>query len=165
MTALKSLFFLILVPGLFVIAIPLAYLRVGPQVETGVLAWLAIPLWLVGWTVIIWCFRDFLVKGRGTPAPFDPPKELVATGPYRYVRNPMYGGVELALTANFLWFGYWWMLAYAAFLFATFHLFILFYEEPGLKQRFGASYEEYCRAVPRWIPRLFPSTKDTKATK
>ena len=154
MTALKSLFFLILVPGVFVILIPLAWLRAGPQVETGLLAWLAIPLWLVGWTVIIWCFRDFLVKGRGTPAPFDPPKDLVATGPYRYVRNPMYVGVELALVGNFLWFGYWWMLAYAVFLFATFHLFILVYEEPTLRGKFGASYEAYLTEVPRWIPRF-----------
>ena len=159
MTALKSLFFLILVPGVFVILIPLAYLRTGPQIETGLLGWFAIPLWLVGWTVIIWCFRDFLVKGRGTPAPFDPPKELVATGPYRYVRNPMYVGVELALFGNFLWFGYWWMLAYAALLLAAFHLFILFYEEPTLRGKFGASYEAYLGEVPRWIPRLRPDTK------
>jgi protein-S-isoprenylcysteine O-methyltransferase Ste14 len=157
MTALKSLFFLILVPGVFVILIPLAYLRIGPQVKTGLLAYLAIPLWLVGWTVIIWCFRDFLVKGRGTPAPFDPPRELVTTGPYRYVRNPMYVGVEFALLGNFLWFGYWWMLAYAAFLFAMSHHFILFYEAPGLRKRFGASYEAYLGEVPRWMPRFVPS--------
>jgi protein-S-isoprenylcysteine O-methyltransferase Ste14 len=158
-TALKSLFFLILVPGVLVILIPLAWLRTGPQVETGALAWLAIPLWLVGWTVIIWCFRDFLVKGRGTPAPFDPPKELVATGPYRYVRNPMYVGVELALVGNFLWFGYWWMLAYTFFFLVAFHLFILLYEEPALRGKFGDSYEAYLRTVPRWIPRFRPDTK------
>ena len=65
----------------------------------------------------------------------------------------MYVGVELALFGNFLWFGNWWMLAYAAFLFATFHLFILFYEEPGLRKRFGASYQAYFSEVPRWMPR------------
>jgi protein-S-isoprenylcysteine O-methyltransferase Ste14 len=75
--------------------------------------------------MIIWCFRDFLVKRRGTPAPFDPPKELVATGLCRYVRNPMYVGGKTLSVGNFLWFGYWWMFVCAAYLFVTFHLFIL----------------------------------------
>jgi protein-S-isoprenylcysteine O-methyltransferase Ste14 len=71
----------------------------------------------------------------------------------------MYVGVALALAGNFLWFGYWWMLAYAVFFFVAFHLFILFYEEPTLRGTFGAPYETYLEEVPRWIPRFRPDTK------
>ena len=154
MTALKSLFFLIFVPGLFIVYIPPHYLTFGPALQAGSLAWFALPLGLIGWLMILWCFWDFLVKGKGTPAPIDPPKELVVSGLYRFVRNPMYVGVELALLGNFLWFGFWSMLAYALFFFAAFHIFVLAYEEPNLRKRFGVAYENYCRDVPRWIPRF-----------
>ena len=104
--------------------------------------------------MVLWCFWDFLVKGKGTPAPIDPPKELVVSGLYNYVRNPMYVGVELMLIGHFLWFGFWNLLVYAAFFFAAFYIFVLLYEEPTLKKKFGAAYEEYLKRVPRWIPRL-----------
>jgi len=152
-TALKSLAFLILVPGFVGVYFPLSSLRYGPQVEMGFLSLLAFPLWFAGTAMVLWCFWDFLVKGRGTPAPFDPPKELVVTGLYKYVRNPIYVGVTLALLGNFLWFGYWNLLIYAALALAAFHLVVLFYEEPTLRRKFGAAYEEYLRIVPRWIPR------------
>jgi len=154
MTALKSLFFLILVPGLFVGYLPLAFLLTGPQNQTGFLSYLAVPLWPIGGLIILWCFWDFLIKGKGTPAPIDPPRALVVTGLYNYVRNPMYVGVEIMLIAHFLWFGFWSLLAYAAFFFLAFHTFILLYEEPTLKKKFGAAYEDYLKRVPRWIPRL-----------
>src|SRR3989304_3750492 len=105
MTALKSLLFLIVAPGIVAGYIPLALLRRGSQIETEVFAYLAFPLWLIGLLVLLWSFWDFLVKGRGTPAPIDPPKELVVTGLYRYVRNPMYVGVLLALSGHVLWLG------------------------------------------------------------
>jgi protein-S-isoprenylcysteine O-methyltransferase Ste14 len=134
--------------------IPLALLRRGSQVETGVLAWLAFPLWAMGAVILLWSFWNFLVQGRGTPAPIDPPRELVIVGFYRYVRNPMYVGIILTVTGHFLWFGFWVLLAYAGFVFLAFHTFVLLYEEPTLKRKFGAAYEEYCRKVPRWIPRI-----------
>jgi protein-S-isoprenylcysteine O-methyltransferase Ste14 len=154
MTALKSLFFLIFVPGLFVGYVPFAFLLLGPQISTGIFAYLAFPLWLVGGFAILWCFWDFLVKGRGTPAPIDPPKELVASGLYRFVRNPMYVAVLLMLFGHFLWFGFWSLLIYTAFFFIAFHLFVVGYEEPNLRKRFGAAYEKYLQEVPRWIPRF-----------
>ena len=154
MTALKSLFFLIFVPGLFVGYIPLTYLLTGLLLDTGLLSLLSYPLWLIGGLMILWCFWDFLIKGKGTPAPMDPPKELVVSGLYNYVRNPMYVGVEMALIGHFLWFGFWNLLVYAAFFFAAFHIFVLLYEEPTLKKKFGAAYEEYLKRVPRWIPRF-----------
>jgi len=154
MTAFKSLLFLIAAPGMVAGYIPLALLRRGPQFETGILAYLAFPLWAIGGMILLWSFWNFLVQGRGTPAPIDAPKELVATGFYRYVRNPMYVGVLLMLLGHFLWFQFAWLIVYAAIVFLSFHLFITLYEEPTLKRNFGASYEEYLRRVPRWIPRF-----------
>jgi protein-S-isoprenylcysteine O-methyltransferase Ste14 len=154
MTALKSLLFLILAPGMVAGYIPLVLLRSGPQIETGFFAYLAFPLWLTGGVILLWSFWNFLHQGHGTPAPVEPPKELVATGFYRYVRNPMYVSVLSMILGYFLWFGYWYLLFYAMVVFAAFHTFVTFYEEPNLKRKFGASYEEYLKRVPRWIPRL-----------
>jgi protein-S-isoprenylcysteine O-methyltransferase Ste14 len=155
MTALKSLLFLIIVPGMVAGYIPLGLLRTGPQLETGVFAYLAVPLWLTGGVILLWSFWNFLQQGRGTPAPVDPPKDLVAVGFYRYVRNPMYVGVLLVLIGHFLWFGYWSLFMYTLLIFVTVHLFVTRYEEPTLRRKFGASYEEYLRHVPRWVPKLF----------
>jgi protein-S-isoprenylcysteine O-methyltransferase Ste14 len=152
MTALKSILFFILAPGMVAGYIPLALLRTGQQTQTGFLSYLAFPLWSVGIAMLLWCFWDFLVKGRGTPAPIDPPKELVVVGLYRYVRNPMYVGVSLVNAGHFLWFGFWGLLTYAFIVALAFHAFVIYYEEPTLRRNFGAAYEEYCKRVPRWIP-------------
>ena len=154
MTAFKSLLFLVVAPGMVAGYIPLALLRRGPQIETGIVAWLAFPLWLIGAVILLWSFWNFLIQGRGTPAPIDPPKELVATGFYRYTRNPMYVGVLLVIAGHFLWFGFGNVLIYAAVIFTAFNTFIAYYEEPTLRKKFGAAYEDYCRQVPRWFPRF-----------
>lgn len=154
MTALKSLLFLIVAPGMVAGYIPLALLRRGSQIETYFFTYLAIPFWTIGGVLLLWSFWNFLAQGRGTPAPVDPPKELVATGFYRYVRNPMYVGVLAVILGHFLWFGYWNLLVYAILVFLLFHTFVTYYEEPVLKRKFGAAYENYRRNVPRWIPRF-----------
>jgi protein-S-isoprenylcysteine O-methyltransferase Ste14 len=154
MTLFKSLAFLIVVPGLFAGYIPLVLLQEGPKIETGVIAYLAFPLWVTGGIVLLKSFWNFSTEGRGTPAPIDPPKELVVTGFYRCVRNPMYVGIISILIGYFLYFGYWLLLAYAAASFTGMHLFIALYEEPTLKKRFGVAYLDYLQAVPRWIPRF-----------
>lgn len=154
MTALKSLLFLIVAPGMVAGYIPLVLLRKGPQIETGFLAYLAFPLWIIGGAILLWSFWNFLVEGRGTPAPIDPPKELVVVGFYRYVRNPMYVGIFLILLGHFLWFKTIWLIVYLVFAFLTVHLFVTLYEEPTLKRKFGAAYEDYLRRVPRWIPKF-----------
>src|SRR5215510_5075489 len=154
MTALRSILFFILAPGMVAGFIPLGLLRTGTQVHTGFLSYLAFPLWIIGVAMLVWCFWDFLAKGKGTPAPIDPPKELVVTGLYNYVRNPMYVGVLLVNIGHFLWFGFWNLLIYSVAVFLGFSAFVIFYEEPTLKEKFGAAYEEYLKRVPRWIPRL-----------
>jgi len=154
MTVYKSLLYLIIEAGLFALYIPLALLRSGPRIETGVISFLAIPLWLIGGLIVLRCFWDFTFKGHGTPVPMDPPKELVVTGFYRYIRNPIYVGVLSIFLGHFLWFGYWALLIYTVFAFIGVHSFVVLYEEPTLKRKFGASYEEYLKKAPRWIPRL-----------
>jgi protein-S-isoprenylcysteine O-methyltransferase Ste14 len=154
MTALKSLLFLILVAGLGAAYIPFALLPTAPQVETGLCAYLAIPLWLLGGLIILWCFWEFTFTGHGTPAPIDPPTQLVTTGLYHSVRNPIYVGVLTILIGHFLWFKSIWLLAYALVIFLAFHLFVTLYEEPTLQAKFGAAYGQYCTSVPRWIPKI-----------
>ena len=107
-----------------------------------------------GAVLALWCIVTFIVIGRGTPAPFDPPQKLVVAGPYRLVRNPMYIGAGLALAGAALFYESVALFAYAVvFTFIT-HLFVMIYEEPTLRATFGASYERYCQQVNRWTPRL-----------
>jgi protein-S-isoprenylcysteine O-methyltransferase Ste14 len=155
MVALKTLLFTILVPGTVTVLIPGWLL--GWDLSLGAndgLRWLgAVPL-LVGAWFYARCAWDFVVVGRGTPAPIDAPRRLVVQGLYRLVRNPMYVGVLLCVGGEALLFGSARLLAYAAVLLLCFHSFIVAYEEPALQHAFGASYEQYCAAVPRWIPRF-----------
>jgi protein-S-isoprenylcysteine O-methyltransferase Ste14 len=154
MTAIRSILFFILAPGMVAGYVPLALLRTGSRIQTGFFSYLAIPLWVIGTAMLVWCFWDFLVKGKGTPAPIDPPKELVISGLYNYVRNPMYVGVLLVIIGHFLWFGNWNLLIYAILVFLGFSAFVILYEEPTLKRNFGAAYEDYLKRVPRWIPKF-----------
>ncbi len=154
MTALKSLLFLVVAPGMVAGYIPLELLRRGPQIETGIVAWLALPFWLIGGIILLWSFWNFIKQGRGTPAPIDPPKELVAVGFYQYTRNPMYVGVLSLIVGHFLWFGFWNLLIYAGVVLLAFNTFVAYYEEPTLRKKFGVVYEDYCKRVPRWIPKF-----------
>ncbi|MFN8402786.1 MAG: isoprenylcysteine carboxylmethyltransferase family protein [Anaerolineales bacterium] len=104
-------------------------------------------MWIIGIAMLVWCFWDFVQKGKGTPAPIEPPKELVVSGLYNHVRNPMYVGIRSILIGHFLWFGFWNLLIYTAIVVTVFHLFVTLYEEPNLRQRFGAAYI-YCQRVP-----------------
>jgi protein-S-isoprenylcysteine O-methyltransferase Ste14 len=153
-TIYKSLLYLVFEASLFALYVPLTLLRSGPRLETGVFSWLAIPLWLVGSLIVLWCFWAFTFMGRGTPVPMDPPKALVTTGLYGYARNPIYMGVLLIFLGHFLWFGYWSLLLYIVLAFIGVHIFVILYEEPILKRKFGAAYEDYCQRVPRWIPKF-----------
>jgi len=105
-----------------------------------------------GAILALWCIATFILIGRGTPAPFDPPRRLVVVGPYRLVRNPMYIGAALALAGAALFYESWALLGYcAAFALAT-HLFVVTYEEPTLRATFGDPYVRYCQRVRRWWP-------------
>jgi protein-S-isoprenylcysteine O-methyltransferase Ste14 len=123
--------------------------------------WLAALPSVLGFAVALRCIWDFGWTGRGTPAPMAPPQRLVAVGFYRYVRNPMYLGFAIG------WIGLWIVfgraepavIAAVVAVAAGVHLFVVFYEEPTLRAKFGADYEEYCRNVSRWRPRVRGSDK------
>ena len=105
-----------------------------------------------GAAVALWCIFTFASIGRGTPAPFDPPRRLVIRGPYRFVRNPMYIGAGLALASAALFYESLPLLGYTGIFFLATHLFVVWYEEPTLRETFGQEYEAYCRKVRRWWP-------------
>jgi protein-S-isoprenylcysteine O-methyltransferase Ste14 len=107
-----------------------------------------------GAAVALWCIFTFATIGRGTPAPFDPPRRLVIRGPYRFVRNPMYIGAGLALASAALFYESAPLLGYAGLFFLATHVFVVGYEEPTLRRTFGQEYEAYCRQVKRWWPRV-----------
>lgn len=108
----------------------------------------------MGGALAIWCILTFVFVGKGTPAPFDPPRRLVVAGPYRYVRNPMYLGAGLALVGAAVFYRSVALLGYAALFLATMHLFAVLYEEPALERLFGDAYRQYRGAVRRWWPRV-----------
>ncbi|MGA2475799.1 MAG: isoprenylcysteine carboxylmethyltransferase family protein [Terriglobia bacterium] len=111
-------------------------------------------LLVVGATLVLACAGVFISRGRGTPAIFDAPRAFVAIGPYKYVRNPMYIGGLILLIGFGLFERSISILFLTLPLFLLVHLFVLFYEEPTLTRKFGSSYQEYRKAVRRWIPRL-----------
>jgi protein-S-isoprenylcysteine O-methyltransferase Ste14 len=131
----------------------------GFRVATAAAAWwrwlAAIPS-VLGFSVALRCIWDFGWVGRGTPAPFVPPRRLVVAGFYRYVRNPMYVGFAAG------WIGLWIVFGHAnlaaiiavAAVALGVHLFVVLYEEPALRAKFGDAYDEYRRNVRRWWPRL-----------
>ncbi|HKF21680.1 MAG TPA: isoprenylcysteine carboxylmethyltransferase family protein [Candidatus Angelobacter sp.] len=110
----------------------------------------------LGLPVLLDSFARFAIQGLGTPAPVAPPRHLVVTGLYRYVRNPMYVAVTSLILGQGLLLGSVSVLEYGLVVWVGFHLFILGYEEPVLRGKFGAEYKEFCTHVPRWLPRLTP---------
>jgi protein-S-isoprenylcysteine O-methyltransferase Ste14 len=122
----------------------------------------------IGWIVVaigaaigLPCVWEFAWRGLGTPAPFDPPRRLVVTGPYRWVRNPMYLGMGIAMLGEAIVFPHLTrvILIMIALMWLAVSVFIVGFEEPVLRSMFGKDYEAYCREVRRWIPRFKPFDK------
>lgn len=156
MLALRSILWTALLPGVVAGYVPWRFFGLA-QVRLD----LGRPVDLLGITCIgggvvllAACIWEFATSGRGTLAPVDPPRHLVVRGLYRYVRNPMYLSVTIILLGEAALAGAPALLAYWAIWFAVVNLFVILYEEPALRRRFGASYEEYCRSVRRWLPRF-----------
>lgn len=154
---IKTLIFSILVPGSVTVLFPFLLLSNDLEVllfDPGAMKYGGMFPILLGLLFYVWSAYDFAVFGKGTPAPLDPPKRLVIKGPYRYTRNPMYTGGVLILIGESLYFGSATLVMYACFVWLMFHLFVILYEEPHLKTIFGANYEAFMLATPRWIPRV-----------
>jgi len=120
----------------------------------GWLAGVGLAAAIAGGLVCLVCVVTFTLRGRGTPAPFDPPREFVVTGPYRYCRNPMLLGFCAMLAGLGLWLLSPAALGFAAFAFLCGHLMVVLWEESHLRAKFGQPYIDYCTRVPRWIPKF-----------
>jgi len=151
---LRSAFFTLAGPGTVAGWVPLwLSTRPGGRLDLGPARWIGVPLLVVGGAGLLWCIWDFGRVGRGTLAPVDAPRFVVRGGLYRLARNPMYLSVLTVLLGEALLLRSLRIMAWAAIMATAFHLFVLAYEEPTLRRKFGSDYEAYCRAVPRWLPR------------
>ena len=150
---LNTLLFTIFVPGTVAILIPRWLLGGFAKPRGGPLTWVGYIGFAAGATVYFRCAWEFAVRGLGTPAPIAPTRFLVTTALHRYVRNPMYLGVALAILGEAALFRSIHVAGYAALMLLTAHIFVMLYEEPMLHRQFGESYDEYRKRVPRWIPR------------
>jgi protein-S-isoprenylcysteine O-methyltransferase Ste14 len=145
----------LIVPVLVVILRPLLILGNYSATSLGLYAQGAgILLFAAGFLLGGWCILLFFNIGRGTIMPWDPTRKLVAVGPYQYVRNPMITGVIAMVAGEALFFGSTAIGILVTIFFALNHVYFIFSEEPGLEKRFGESYREYKKRVPRWIPRM-----------
>jgi len=152
---LRNFFFTLLQPGIVAGLVPYWILRgKAKHILAQSLHWqqyFGALVCLAGFMVMLSCIINFAVKGRGTLSPLDPTKRLVATGLYKFSRNPMYLGVMMILIGEALFFQSAALWKYVVIVFAAFHAFILLHEEPRLKKDFGESYLQYCKRVRRWI--------------
>ena len=131
----------------------LARTGIAPPAAIGGWQIAGIALGAAGAALTLACILTFVFVGRGTPAPFDPPRQLVVRGPYRFVRNPMYLGAGFALAGAAGFYRSPPLLGYAVSFLLAMWLFVVLYEEPTLRQTFDGDYEEYCRRTGRWWPR------------
>ncbi len=153
--ALATALFTLFVPAIIAVGVPQMWIReagvdVAPGVASRLLGTVLIALGAVGY---FWCAALF-VKTQGTPAPAFPTQKTVVSGLYRFNRNPMYTSVLAVVCGQAVLYRYRSLAFYGAWLALGFHLFVLLYEEPTLRARFDGEYEELCRRVPRWIPRM-----------
>ncbi len=159
MLVLKNILFAILLPGTVTVLVPWLIVSGGNAAQWNAWRLLGLLPIVLGFGTVARCIWDFAVTGQGTLAPIDPPKALVVQGLYRYVRNPMYIGVLLVLLGEAWYFRSRALLVYAGLSFLVVNVFVLLYEEPHLRRRFGESYTNYCRTVNRWVPRRRGKTR------
>ena len=155
--ALRTLAFVIVLPAAVLVYIPNRILAANLGLPSFGLGWFKLAGWVpiaLGMAVLVWCWVGFAAEGRGTPAPYDPPRQLVTGRLYQWVRNPMYIGLVIVLLGESVAFQSLALLVYAGVVWLGCHLFVVLYEEPALYRRFGATYDAYRRQVPRWLPRL-----------
>lgn len=150
---LKNLLFTVLIPGTVAVYMPLLIVK-GRSPESVWAVAFAVPVFAAGTAIYAWCVWDFATFGRGTPAPIDAPKRLVARGLYRYTRNPMYVGVLTVIVGWALLFQAGVLVVYVVLVGSGFHLVVVFYEERHLHDTFGDEYGTYCSRVARWFPRF-----------
>ena len=149
---LRALFAFLMVPVIVAGIIPFTLALYDPYRGPGSLV--GGLLIAIGLAILLWCVRDFYVSGKGTLAPWDPPKNLVTVGLYQYVRNPMYVGVVFILcgwaivTASPL------VAAFMLLMSSAFYFRVKIHEEPWAEKTFAGEWLEYKNNVPRWLPQI-----------
>jgi protein-S-isoprenylcysteine O-methyltransferase Ste14 len=146
----RALLAFLALPGVIAIAIP-AWFAANALGDGGRFHAAGLLPLIAGFALLLWCVRDFFVAGKGTLAPWSPPRHLVTVGLYRFSRNPMYVAVALMLGGWALAFASLTIAIYAVFVIAAFHLRVVFGEEPWLARTHGAQWDEYKARVPRWL--------------
>ena len=157
MLSFKTAAATLVVPGTACVLVPYFILRaanVSLAAPIDLMQLTAILVAALGLYMIVWVSTAFVRQGQGTPNPIEPPTRLVVTGLYRFVRNPMYVGALLIILAEAVYFRSAWLGLYAFGIWAALHIALVIFEEPQLKKRFGADYEQYLTTVPRWIPKI-----------
>lgn len=152
----KSLLNAVLFFCIFMILLPWGahhLLPAGLDLYPGVRMWAAVFLGLSGLAIWIHGFDFFSRYGRGTPLPLDAPRHLVTSGLFGVVRNPIIAGELMVIWAEVLYLASLGLIVYAVLMSLAGHLVVVYVEEPELRERFGETYEAYCRDVPRWFPR------------
>lgn len=146
---IRALIAFLVLPGMVAFIIPAAWLWYTARAQ------LVQPLGLIvlgaGVAGLLWCVRDFYVSGKGTLAPWAPPRQLVITGLYRYTRNPMYVSVALVLLGWALAFASPVLYLYTVLVVTAFHVRVVRSEEPWLARTHGGDWERYASRVPRWF--------------
>jgi len=162
----RSLFSLIL-PVIFTVIVPSIFILkfnnhlLAPiSVISGFILAAGIFLILLGLGFVVYTNKSFFKVGKGTLAPWDPPKKLVVSDLYRYVRNPMISGLSMIILGESMIFTSIELFGFFILVVIFNHIYFVYSEEPGLTKRFGNEYTEYKKNVPRWIPRLTPWEKD-----
>lgn len=150
----SHLFSVLVLPGIVAGVIPYVLWKKESPHEFSLLIFLLGGLFLIIGAILFgWTLYLFFIRGKGTLAPWDPPKHLVVTGPYRHVRNPMISGVLSLLIGQALVLPSLNIAAWAAIFFVVNTFYFRFSEEPGLEKRFGEEYRIYKQHVRRWVPR------------
>lgn len=146
---LRAFLAFIILPGTVAFMVPLLWLR--PRMDAAPVHWLGLLPLSVGTLLLLWCVRDFYVAGKGTLAPWEPPKHLVVIGLYRWSRNPMYLSVTLILLGWTLFFRSTTLLLYTAVVMLAFYLRVVLVEEPWLARRHGQAWDRYRGQARRWF--------------
>lgn len=149
---LRALLAFLMVPVIVAGIIPFTIALYDPYKGTGTLFGLLFIV--IGLAILIWCVSDFYISGKGTLAPWDPPKNLVTVGLYRHVRNPMYVGVVLIILGWIMITGSPIVLGFALFLYIAFYYRVKNHEEPWAEDTFAEEWVKYKQNVPRWLPQL-----------
>jgi protein-S-isoprenylcysteine O-methyltransferase Ste14 len=147
---LRALFAFLACPGVVALLVPL-WIVWNRRPASGPGFWIGCVLLMAGFASLLWCVREFYVSGKGTLAPWSPPRHMVTAGLYRYSRNPMYVAVSMILAG---WASCFWsatLAIYTCFVIVAFHLRVVLGEEPWLARTHGSAWDEYKSKVPRWL--------------